>query len=136
MALGALGLGLLWASTSSAKAKPKGGGGPSPADVKAKGEADWAQTQVAIAVAQCKDPMTCNIGLLRSTAQKLRGHQYSNAEVEAQAMQAADDLTAMAQDAEDYQNASAGGNHVVGGPGGSGAPIDQSAFDAALGPLG
>lgn len=131
--IGGIGLLVLLAGTASAKPKtPTGPGGPSASDKQAKGEADWAQTQIAIAVAQCKAPESCNIPLLHSTASTLRNHSYQSGAVQAQALKAADDLDAMAQDAADYQAAVAAQTAYNPDMG------DQygNAFTDALGPLG
>lgn len=116
---------LLWASLAGAKPKPKAQG-PSASDVLGAKQADWANGRAQLALQHCQDPSTCDYKYVRARADEIRSATYANATLQAQANKTANDLYAMAQDAQDYQNAQ------VAMQGASGSGSEQDAFNQAL----
>src|SRR5512146_3296185 len=96
---------LLWASLAGAKTKPKAQGGPSASDVLGAKQADWANGRAQLALQRCQDPATCDYVYVRARADEIRNASYANSTLQAQANKTANDLYAMAQDAQDYQAA-------------------------------
>lgn len=121
---------LLWASFAGAKPKARATGGPSASDIAGKKQADWANGRAQLALQHCQSPDTCDYNYVRARAAEIRNATYANDTLQAQANKTANDLEAMAQDAQDYQAAQKQAANTAYNP------SDQSAFDAALSHFG
>lgn len=88
---------------------PRGELPPSAEDVEGAKEAQYAQGLITQAVAACQNPDTCNVSLVKNTAQTLRNYNWTHPDVREKAYKAANDLDAMAQDVVDYRQAKSKG---------------------------